>query len=212
MAKKSTSMSAAKKAGGAGKSAAKVEERSAEASAKRRVAKSEPSPMKWKVMAFLDGLALTLLKSQDKAVAEGEVSRLVAEGRYQEVTVYPIDEDVPPPNPAKQEQEHARAHRNAELASKAGSKAVKPSAAKTAKSGKAAKKTKPTDKKAEAKVKAKATRKPPRAKGKAAPRSKVGAKPKRAAKAAKKRTAKAKSTKRTASTKKAKRPSPKRKK
>jgi hypothetical protein len=138
MARKSTSSSAARKEGGAAESPAKVAERSEQAPAKRRATKAEPPPMKWKVMAFLDGLALTLLKSQEKSVAEGEAARLVAEGRYQEVTVYPIDEDVPPPNPAKQEQEHARAHRDAELAGKAASKAARKPASKGGKASAAA--------------------------------------------------------------------------
>lgn len=148
------------------------------AASKRRASKSEPIPLKWKVVGISDELALTLLKSVDKSVAESELSRLKVESRYDNLAIYPIDEVIPSPNPAKKEREHARVH---EKAAKAAGKAPKrtPRQAKVAVKGKkaTAKGAKPAGKEAKT---PKTPVPKPKPKAKTAPKGtkKAAAKPK----------------------------------
>ena len=179
------------------------------AAPKRRGTKAEPVPLKWKVVGISEGLALTLLKSTDKSVAESELSRLKMETRYKKLGIYPIDVIVPSPDLAKKEREHTRAHETAAAAkaAKAAAKAAKAAAkaakaaAKAAKAAtrapkaaaKAAKVSKKAAPKSKAKPPAKAKARKPAVKARTKPRAKPAGKSK--AKAAAKRRAPKKATK-----------------
>ena len=63
--------------------------------AKRTIAIKEPPPFKWKLMGYVDGLTVTLLKAVEREDAEAQMTRLEEEGYYRGLEIYPIDAKVP---------------------------------------------------------------------------------------------------------------------
>lgn len=58
-------------------------------------AKEVPA-FEWKLVGYVDGLTVTLLKSVERSEVEAQLERLSNESYYRDVTIYPIDAEVPP--------------------------------------------------------------------------------------------------------------------
>jgi type IV secretory pathway VirB10-like protein len=151
---------------------------------RRRATKAEPIPLKWKVVGISGGFALTLLKTAEKSLAEGEMARLQQEGRYHKLGVYPIDAKISTPHPPKRMPEPPPRTKKKGAKPKPAAKAVparKKASGKTAKAAAkpAAKKPAKTAGKTKAKPRSKPT-KAAAAKAKSAkkPATKAAAKPK----------------------------------
>lgn len=62
---------------------------------KRTIPVKEPPPFKWKLMGYVDGYTVTLLKAIEREDAEAQLLRLQEEGYYRGLEIYPIDAKVP---------------------------------------------------------------------------------------------------------------------
>jgi len=132
----------------------------------------------WKLVGYVDGLTVTLLKSVDRSEVEAQYERLRDEDYYRGVTIYPIDAEVPPdPLAAK----FARSERKAAKLKSTPKRTRKTARAKKGKPATVVKaKVKKTPPKPAAKARAPRTaaRKKTTAKKKATPERKAAAKKK----------------------------------
>lgn len=65
------------------------------AAVKRTIPIKEPPPFKWKLIGYVEGLTVTLLKAIELPDAEAQLVRLAEEGYYRGLQIFPIDAKVP---------------------------------------------------------------------------------------------------------------------